>query len=948
MTKSLETILNSFTLDHLPVEWQWREEDLKKFSLDKPLFEFQQDALKNALISLYLFYERDLIKLYEQNQIPEIKKEDANRMGFWMATGSGKTLVIVKVIEMLSMLMKRGVIQKKDILFLVHRDNLIDQFKKHINEYNHHNPSKKINLESLRKYDEIKRQNALAFSVDHVNLFYYRADLFFEKRSTTKKIDPSDYYNDGNWFVLLDEAHRGDRNYSTLKKIHNNFSRNGFIFNFSATFTDLTDLKTCAFNFNLEKFIQEGFGKQIYVSKQNIEGYQGEDDFSDIEKQRVVLKTLILQTYINQHYEKIKQLGGRFYHKPLLLTITNTVNEISKKNDEAKKQNSDLKLFFSEIEKIANNKIRANLFTKAKEELKEELGNAYYFFGTNEEIGIDKEKLSEIEFTDILKEVFNTRKSGNIEAIIRDNNQEIAFKVVNSDRPFALIRIGDTSKWMKDISLRGYEITQHYADDSFFESLNQRDSDINILMGSRTFYEGWDSNRPNIILFVNIGLGSDSKKFVLQSTGRGVRIEPEEGKRKRLQTLFNIGEIDENTYETMRDSAHALESLFVFGTNAKNVQKIISSFQGKDGEKTFELGTEFISNPDARNKLLLIPAYKESNGILVDEQRKYPISEEDLDSVKKLFGNLNDKTLLVKYDNSSPEILQKTRSKLESMSAHEEDRYINNPELVANRLLDYFCLRNEEFEKFKEMKRDNIIHFTKIKFRGGEKDYETLKKQISVIRESPKRKKELNRLFDEGKRSDYDAQKTSFDQAKNFEIRGKKLDIKYLARHYYHPLLVSHEERTIYLTHIIDVKSERKFIEKLEEEIGSTLDKKFDWWMFSKLDETLDDIYIPYYSKPQNRYAKFRPDFIFWFEKNENYYILFIDPKGTVYTDYEHKADGYAGLFGEVGNEIISQEHGKNIKVYLRFFGNDKNKVGKLYRKYWIDKISEIPNILEN
>ncbi|MHB8280303.1 MAG: hypothetical protein ACYDIA_22015 [Candidatus Humimicrobiaceae bacterium] len=44
------------------------------------------------------------------------------------------------------------------------------------------------------------------------------------------------------------------------------------------------------------------------------------------------------------------------------------------------------------------------------------------------------------------------------------------------------------------------------------------------MMGSRSFYEGWDSNRPNLLLFVNIGVGSDAKKFVLQSVGRGVRV----------------------------------------------------------------------------------------------------------------------------------------------------------------------------------------------------------------------------------------------------------------------------------------------------------------------------------------------------------------------------------------------------------------------------------------
>jgi len=49
---------------------------------------------------------------------------------------------------------------------------------------------------------------------------------------------------------------------------------------------------------------------------------------------------------------------------------------------------------------------------------------------------------------------------------------------------------------------------------------------VNILMGSRSFYEGSDSNRPNVANFINIGVGTDARKFILQSVGRGVRIEP--------------------------------------------------------------------------------------------------------------------------------------------------------------------------------------------------------------------------------------------------------------------------------------------------------------------------------------------------------------------------------------------------------------------------------------
>ena len=74
--------------------------------------------------------------------------------------------------------------------------------------------------------------------------------------------------------------------------------------------------------------------------------------------------------------------------------------------------------------------------------------------------------------------------------------------------------------------------------------------------------------------------------------------------------------------------------------------------------------------------------------------------------------------------------------------------------------------------------------------------------------------------------------------------------------------------------------------------------------MFSKLDEHLDkEIYIPYITKGEIK--KFIPDFIFWFKKDNNYTILFIDPKGSAYSSYLDKIEGYKSIFMENEKEKI-------------------------------------------
>ncbi len=954
-SKSLQKILDDISFeDALPGEWYLRSEYLKQFSEKKTLFDFQIKALENTLKTLFLYYGQDetdaelgkfMHNLYQGNNIESVNnRNDTNQASFWMATGSGKTLVIVKIIEILGILMARGVIPTKDIMFLVHRDNLLNQLKTHIDEYNSFNIEQKINLIELRNYERVKHENVRPYSNNEISVFYHRADLFFET-SKVKKISVHNCDNNGKWFVLLDEAHRGDRNESKYKEIYSRFSRNGFLFNFSATFTDSIDIATCAFNFNLEKFIQNGYGKNIYVSEENIEGFREVSEFSESEKQKIVLKTLVLQTYINRHYKKLKQKMDAPYHKPLLLTITNTVNEISGKNKNVNKMKSDLRLFFSELEKIASGKVDENLLIEAKDSIKVEMADGKYLFG-EESLQINAKQINNLQCKDILKEVFNTKTAGKIEVIsISGNKQEIIFKMMTSSKPFALIRIGDTKKWINEI-LEGYEITKHYENDGYFNKLNDPESDINILMGSRTFYEGWDSNRPNIILFINIGLGKDSKKFVLQSVGRGVRIEPQKNKRMRIKNLHNSQEISAELFESVKNNVAPLETLFVLGTDAQNLKNIIVSLKSEGSQKTFDIGTEFILNPTIKDTLFLIPEYSDSDKSMPEIAGDYSIkiSEEDLAAANNMLNMLSNKVLLMQYRYAHPQVLPELRNKMPILKSNGEVRNINNPEFSMGKIIDYFNTKSKIFSRFKTVE-DTIVHFRKIQFTGTEAERDELVSRIKIMQDYPQKYAETEDLFAANSRKNYDEKNALLLAAKTFSPDDSKkcVDIKYIAHHYYHPLLVSNTDKINYLTHIIDVESEVKFITLLENAENSF--NELDWWMFSKIDETLDsDVYIPYYNHKRGGLAKFHPDFIFWLKQGNNYSIVFIDPKGSAHTDYQHKADGYKSFFKEKETNIEKSfsQHGLNIKVYLRFFGRDVLDTAEGYRDYWIDQADDI------
>lgn len=997
----LQNIIDEIPFENLPVKWQvfalpaatsTAQTGLARFSKDKTLFDFQQEALKNALKTLHLYFKEknaDKVALFEHYKLNgleenfdyDLKKKEGkkitkylkeydkdypvidskisfayfiNRMSFWMATGSGKTLIIVKLIELLGKLIAEKELPAKDIIFLTHRDDLLEQFKNHVDEFNNFNfklpaggtqAGIKINLKNLRDYENVKRENALPFAKNEVTVFYYRSDLISDEHKE-KIVNFKNYDDDGNWYILLDEAHKGDKEDSKRQILYSILSRNGFLFNFSATFTDPWDFATCAFNFNLSKFVEEGYGKHIYVSSAEISAFRNSTDFSPLEKQKIVLKTLLLLAYINKYFEKIREVNNSLYHHPLLLTLVNSVDV----------EQSDLEIFFRELEKVAKNEVKPDLIKKAKEEIIQEFNNNAKLVFEDLECVINSDLVSELDYDDILKCVLNAKTPGKIEVLkIPGNRQELIFRLMTSDKPFALIKIGDISGWLKN-KLKGYEINESFENESYFKAINTDDSDINILMGSRSFYEGWDSNRPNLILFINIGVERDAKKFILQSIGRGIRIEPQKYQKRRLQNLLNAKIINEELFEKIKNLIFPIESLFIFGTNATNLKETIAILKAEKQDKS--LGDLFILNPEVQKHLLLIPVYKTDEIILAQEDNliKYPINKNDFELTSKYFNHIGDKIALVKYD-CNLEVLKKVKISF----LNDKDKYYDfnesnlffEPELIITRIFDYFSLKSKKFDKFKKLENE-IVHFKKIKINDNNK-YEEIKRKIETIKNKPEYEKKLDKLFREGRRQEYDKELKSFEEAENYKIENQMIKIKYLANHYYLPVIVSETEKINYLNHIINVDSEVKFIKELEEYLSKqdNVFTQFDWWMFSKLDQTLDEVFIPYYNPKENKITNFKPDFIFWAQKNNQYLILFIDPKGTEYADGYRKIDGFSNIFEYKNNgqkqsiDFLYNDLIINVKLLLKSRKGIAS-VLKEYQQYWFDNFPNFENKIKN
>ncbi|MFP6248915.1 DEAD/DEAH box helicase family protein [Helicobacter pylori] len=914
--------------------------DFKSFDSNKELLDYQQQALINAFRMLtayfrdfkenkkefYAFYQKHysfancdfthkklnpLLKSHFKVENGCVKFENfINRLAFYMATGSGKTIVIIKLVELLSVAIRMGLIPKKNIMFFSANENLIKQFEKEIEKYNRGKDySKQIDFKNLKDVTNKDFYHAPKNSfIEKIVLFYYRADLMSDEESKENLLNYKDYWDNGENYVILDEAHKGNKTESKRQAIFSLLSLKGFLFNFSATFTEESDLITAVYNLSVGEWVKLGYGKEsVLLKKNNLSAFKDLKDLNDREKEIALLKALLLLGM-----QKRSKTEGYFYD-PLMLVFTHSVNV----------KNSDAEIFFKTLARVIENDDGSD-FLKAKDDLLEELKNPEFLFSDGKDkdykVKVFKEGLKSMDFKGLKEEVFYAN-NGHIEVIINPkNNQEIAFKLNTSDKVFCLIRIGDITEWIceKLKSVKVVSKNLSFKEESYFSQIDK--SSINILVGSRTFDTGWDSTRPSVILFLNIGLDDDAKKLVKQSFGRGVRIESVKNQRQRLAYL----EIDGAIKKALKPHAAMLETLFVIATKSESVKAILDLKEESSDPSWCEVELEETPIEHA----LFVPCYQEKCIKATDlESGSFKMSEKNFKDLKEYFHLMSEKHFILKHEIYDPkdytllkDLIQTKRFEIE-LNWHYKDL----DDLISILKKRLYLNQKVPKDEFNALDNEKIVHFKRVKVRADKK--EKLIQTIQEVKEyTPLDKERIKIAQGEIDIDNIDKHK----QDRTFEVDGAEL-LK-LKEHYYTPLIKA--KNCDWLKHVVKVKSESDFLEELLK-ITETLQESYDFWAFSKIDEHLDNLFIPYIGEHATE-RKFFPDFIFWLEKGGTQIICFIDPKGTEHTSSLRKADWYKELFKD---KIFNPKNDPNfkIKVVLKFYG-DKDDVGERYRDDWIKK----------
>jgi len=969
MHPRLESIANSRNYGDLPETW--RVPDIERFSADKALYDYQVDALRCAARALYLYYGgehdwsgaetpaaddarkeffaglygRDIdgldVQRFEgraaesngiENPVFRILsryiaspgdaiayRELINRMCFWMATGSGKTLVMVKLIEFLHALQQHREIPPHNIMILAPSEHLLGQIRRTVEEFNQTNL--RVELVPLRDMHRSRQSRQVQLG-DTVTVYYHRSDNLSDVQKDALT-DYRVYQNDGKWFVLLDEAHKGGKEDSKRQAYYATLARRGFLFNFSATFTDAEDIATTVKKYNLEEFITHGHGKNIYLNAGEYRAFVGNEP-NDAQRRAIVLKSLITLAFVSMRVRELRDESGRaqLYHRPLMLTLVNSVNT------DIENARNDLWSFFQTLRAIATGEIDDAQFRAARDALIEEWRDAQLLFSGagGGIVGVDDSAMKKMKITDLREAVFLSRRKGALQVIRSADNKELAFQLKNADAPFALIRIGDTSKWRGNL-LAGYETTDALQTQSFFADLER--SSITILLGSRAFFESWDSNRPNVINFINIG-GFDAKKFVVQAVGRGVRIETLPGHRRRFSFLApQVAGRPE--LQAIRDRVQLPETLFLFATNRNAINAVLN---GLEGEKraAFEALDVFSESPRAQvggaDMPLLVPAYRKAED---DSARaEFFMSDATLKRFQVYLAQTSDALLAVRDGLSMAQIAGLRAAVAGGVTVADKNYAMLS--FLQSRLLSHLAARAQEFDGVREIDDGDIVHFRHI--RALPDKARELRREIEMVKEGGASDAAVADLAVQLKAGDITRAEFNRQTAGKDEAKVGGLTVKKLARHYYLPVVWG-SEKAGYIQHIIKFKSEVDFLNDLETWLGGNA-PAWDAWMFSKIDESLDQIYIPYFDGKRNAYREFCPDFMFWMCRGDNYRIVFVDPKGTEHMQAERKIDGYRKLFEANGRPREFLHRGRwKVSVRLLYFNRCPAAAPDAYKPYW-------------
>ncbi len=490
---------------------------------------------------------------------------DLNKLAFWNATGSGKTLLMHVNILQFEYWRKMNKHPDTPNILLV-------------------TPNEGLSAQHLAEFEQSDLP-AYMFSSKTGRMFASKEISIIEisklaDETGDKTIDHAAFETKN--LVLIDEGHRGVAG-DAWKRRRDYLSSDGFAFEYSATFGQAVAAtsskkrkesllneysKTILFDYSYRYFYKDGYGKDYHIL-----------NVPDVTHKEFIRKYLTgaLLTYYQQkliasgHHAITRNFN---IENPLWVFVGGTVTQTLSKSEKA-----DIPLilhFFATFIKDSAVSISyLQQLLDGEDGILDQANRSIFktFFNYLRKSGQTAEEL----YGDILKQVFNAEVAG--AQLYVDNLKGIDGELgirVGDQEYFGIINIGDDSKLFKLLQEDKIPGVEKDFSNSLFRNINEDGSKINLLIGAKKFSEGWSSWRVSTMGLMNVGRTEGSQ--IIQLFGRGVRL-------KGLNwSLKRSGELDVNQRPESRIPKEIayLETLNIFGIRSEYMEQF-KSFLEEEG-----------------------------------------------------------------------------------------------------------------------------------------------------------------------------------------------------------------------------------------------------------------------------------------------------------------------------------------------------------------------------
>ena len=903
--------------------------------------------------------------------------EQLSKIAFMCATGSGKTLTMhINILQYLHYFKRakrsNSSLSLNRIILVTPNEGMSQQ---HLEELELSNiPAKIFSKDGLFSSGD----NSNEVLIIDINKF---ADKMGDKTVAVESFE-------SNNLVLVDEAHRGLTSGDVWVKYRRQISDDGFTFEYSATFKQSLNAnarkaeeraaleeygKSIIMDYSYKYFYNDGYGKDYRI-------YNLNSSYED-ESRQVYLVGCLLAFYQQvKFYETYKaQMALYNIEKPLLIFVGNKVTATTTSSEL-----SDVQEILAFIDSFVRNKRQSTKMIEDVLHMRTGLVNSSGadLFEHGLEALIDNIYHGAIPpgadiYADILRLVFNSDTNSDEPRLHIENIKqvpgEIALRIGESGDYFGVINIGDTSGLMKACVSKGIvSKNEEFRNASLFKTINNKDSDINILIGSRKFTEGWNSWRVSTMGLINFAKSEGSQ--AIQLFGRGVRLK---GIRGNLKRSSAVGGNDLPYISCM-------ETLTVFGVKAQYMEifkKMLEDEDAPTNEDYVDINLPVISRyTQAEQKELRVIRVKE--GIDFKKQSRRLIldvpddaflsyllkSETHIDCQSKVQSILSKGILEMSYVNT-PEyhsIPEKYLTWLDyhrifdELIAYKNDKAYYNISIIRERLIDILLVdgwykliipgNRLEIDSFSGLETltdfaimalksylDKFFRYQKEKWEAPYLEFAELEaNDINFvdqynIRYTPSYPSDNNGELIGNFIKEASNILSATGSLGQYERDWKNTILLFDFRnHLYAPLIcLKSTNLKIQISPVSLNDGEKNFVDRLEDFTNTNPGIVQDKTLFLLRNKSKAG--IGFFEA-----ANFYPDYILWIDTPDKQYITFIDPKGLLHILPDNPKIKFFETIKDLEKRLQSTSGGKTL--ILNSFIMSSTEARKLYEWWHLDQ----------